>query len=140
MEKGLTDKQALLHPSISYQVKSLDSPSSSARLSSRCLTPPVQRKLQTMMQNQNLSHWRWYLLHSEVSCLKSACNTDVAKIQSLQLALSSPLLVPLQSQPEEHHVSFTYSQLMQEPDWEANRITQMLGDGSNLMEWIASLN
>ncbi|MBW0488751.1 hypothetical protein O181_028466 [Austropuccinia psidii MF-1] len=62
-------------------------------------------------------------LQSEVS-LKLACNIDATKIQSLQLALTSPRLA-----------SLAYDRFMQEPYRVGYRISQLLGDGSNVSEW-----
>ncbi|MBW0515779.1 hypothetical protein O181_055494 [Austropuccinia psidii MF-1] len=79
-------------------------------------------------------------LKNEVMLLKSACSSNNAKIQSLQMALSSPLPAPSPWAPLPHHTTSTYDHYMQEPYRAPNSFAPLKSDGSNFAEWLTCLN
>ncbi|MBW0488809.1 hypothetical protein O181_028524 [Austropuccinia psidii MF-1] len=79
-------------------------------------------------------------LKAEFMSLKSACTSDSAKMQSLHMVLSSP---PPASSP--YHLtawltSSTYKCFIQEPYQASDCFEPLRSDGTNFLEWVASLN
>ncbi|MBW0516084.1 hypothetical protein O181_055799 [Austropuccinia psidii MF-1] len=80
------------------------------------------------------------LLKSEVLSLKLARSSDAAKVQSLQMQLSSPPPPGASFQPLLRISTSAYDCFMQEPYHAANCFGKLQGDGSNFPEWVAFLN
>ncbi|MBW0531851.1 hypothetical protein O181_071566 [Austropuccinia psidii MF-1] len=79
-------------------------------------------------------------LQSEVSSLKSARTSDTAKMQFLQMALSSPLPALSPYHPTPCTVSSAYKRFMQEPYRAVDQSSHLQCDGSNFAKWVAGLN
>ncbi|MBW0515271.1 hypothetical protein O181_054986 [Austropuccinia psidii MF-1] len=79
-------------------------------------------------------------LKSEVMSLKSARTSDSSKMQSLQMALSSPPPASSPYHSESRLNSSAYDCFMQEPYQAANSFDFLCSDGTNYPEWVASLN
>ncbi|MBW0462534.1 hypothetical protein O181_002249 [Austropuccinia psidii MF-1] len=79
-------------------------------------------------------------LRSEVQSLKLACSSDAAEVQSLHMQLLSPPPPGASFQPLSHVSTSAYNCFMQEPYRAANHFGKLQGDGSNFLEWVASLN
>ncbi|MBW0468133.1 hypothetical protein O181_007848 [Austropuccinia psidii MF-1] len=72
-------------------------------------------------------------LKNEVMKLKSARSSDSAKIQLLQMALSSPCA------PMPRHTASAYDCFMQEPYCAANHFAPLKSNNSNFAEWLTFL-
>ncbi|MBW0518016.1 hypothetical protein O181_057731 [Austropuccinia psidii MF-1] len=79
-------------------------------------------------------------LKNEVILLKSACISNAAEIQSLQMALSSPLPAPSPWAPLLCHTTSAYNCFMQELYRTANRFAPLKSHVSNFAEWLTCLN
>ncbi|MBW0488317.1 hypothetical protein O181_028032 [Austropuccinia psidii MF-1] len=80
------------------------------------------------------------LLKLEVLSLRSACTSDTAEMQSLQMTLSLPPPTISSSQHTSHSNSSAYNRFMQEPYRAADCFNQLRSDGSNFTEWVTCLN
>ncbi|MBW0478001.1 hypothetical protein O181_017716 [Austropuccinia psidii MF-1] len=79
-------------------------------------------------------------LKNKVMPLKSARSCDTSEIQSLQMALSSPLPAPSPWPPLPRHTTCAYNCFMQEPYRAADRFAPLKSDRSNFAEWLTCLN
>ncbi|MBW0465819.1 hypothetical protein O181_005534 [Austropuccinia psidii MF-1] len=77
---------------------------------------------------------------AKVMSLESACSSDAAEIQSLQMALSSPPPAPSSWAALPHYTTSAYNRFMQEPYCAANCFAPLKSDGSNFAKWLSCLN